>query len=166
MRRNRASLKKKNPVWFYLGKLGSLYFRVSRLIWGLINQLPEVYIRCFRKEVLSSSFMGRSCKMASCSSSGCGGHRRGSKKREVPYQDFSRIKSNVLGKIQRNQTTVSATDLYTDPSFPPNQSSLTYVYSGDDKYEKIEFKRPKVRFLLLSWHSEPSPVSSRDRIPL
>ncbi|XP_064597454.1 LOW QUALITY PROTEIN: calpain-1 catalytic subunit-like [Liolophura sinensis] len=81
--------------------------------------------------------------MASCSSSGCGGHHRGSKKREVPYQDYSRIKSNVLGKIQRKQTAVSLADLYTDPSFPPNQSSLTYVYSGDDKYEKIEFKRPK-----------------------
>ena len=34
--------------------------------------------------------------------------------------------------------------LHRDKTFPPDQSSLTYVYSGDDKYEKMVFKRPRV----------------------
>ncbi|CAD5115105.1 unnamed protein product [Dimorphilus gyrociliatus] len=34
-------------------------------------------------------------------------------------------------------------DLFTDNDFPPEQSSLTYVYSGDDKYERMEFIRAK-----------------------
>lgn len=33
--------------------------------------------------------------------------------------------------------------LFTDNDFPPEQSSLTYVYSGDDKYERMKFIRAK-----------------------
>ncbi|XP_046561732.1 calpain-3-like isoform X1 [Haliotis rubra] len=61
--------------------------------------------------------------------------------RETPYQDFTRIKNAVFirraarGHLDRD-------DLFTDPSFPPDWSSLTYVYSGDDKYERTVFKRP------------------------
>lgn len=39
---------------------------------------------------------------------------------------------------------VSNGKLFTDFSFPPDKSSLTYVYSGDDRYDKMVFKRPKV----------------------
>ena len=35
--------------------------------------------------------------------------------------------------------------LFVDATFPPDQSSLTYVYSGDDNYEQMVWKRPQVR---------------------
>lgn len=39
---------------------------------------------------------------------------------------------------------ITDSDLFVDASFPPDRSSLTYVYSGDDKYERTVFRRPKV----------------------
>ena len=60
------------------------------------------------------------------------------KTKEVPVQNYSKIKQLLLPSVQ------SGGSLYTDLSFPPDQSSLTYVYSGDDKYEKMVFKRPLV----------------------
>lgn len=63
--------------------------------------------------------------------------------REIPYQDFSKIKYNVLSK-RKPDGTIAENDLFGDPSFPPDLTSLTYVYSGDDRYERTIFKRPKV----------------------
>ena len=60
------------------------------------------------------------------------------KTKEVPVQNFSKIKQLFLPSV------LSGGPLFTDLSFPPDQSSLTYVYSGDDKYEKMVFKRPLV----------------------
>ncbi|KAK6168051.1 hypothetical protein SNE40_021953 [Patella caerulea] len=60
---------------------------------------------------------------------------------EIPYQDFSKIAESIYKK-RRSRGYLSPSDLFTDPSFPPDWSSLTYVYSGDDKYEKTIFKRP------------------------
>ncbi|CAL1546101.1 unnamed protein product [Lymnaea stagnalis] len=55
---------------------------------------------------------------------------------------FSRIKRMVLAKADlKGELTTS--DLFVDASFPPDRSSLTYVYSGDDKYERTVFRRPK-----------------------
>ncbi|XP_059144005.1 calpain-3-like [Physella acuta] len=62
--------------------------------------------------------------------------------RETPYQDYSRIKKMVQAKADlKGELTTS--DLFVDSSFPPDRSSLTYVYSGDDKYERTVFRRPK-----------------------
>lgn len=57
---------------------------------------------------------------------------------EVPVQDFARIQLMYLPNALSNGK------LFTDYAFPPDKSSLTYVYSGDDRYEKMVFKRPKV----------------------
>lgn len=59
---------------------------------------------------------------------------------EVPLQDYSRIQLMYLSNGK----------LFTDYSFPPDKSSLTYVYSGDDRYDKMIFKRPKVSLGLSS----------------
>ncbi|KAL4217684.1 Calpain-1 catalytic subunit [Mactra antiquata] len=56
---------------------------------------------------------------------------------EVPLQDFARIQLLFLPNVLSNGK------LFTDVSFPPDKSSLTYVYSGDDRYDKMVFKRPK-----------------------
>ena len=64
------------------------------------------------------------------------------KTKEVPVQNFAKIKYLFLPSV------LSGGQLFTDLSFPPDQSSLTYVYSGDDKYEKMVFKRPLVRVLV------------------
>ncbi|ESO83134.1 hypothetical protein LOTGIDRAFT_169536 [Lottia gigantea] len=61
--------------------------------------------------------------------------------KEIPYQDFSKIREAISRK-KENQIDLNSSDLFVDPSFPPDWSSLTYVYSGDDKYEKTVFKRP------------------------
>ena len=60
------------------------------------------------------------------------------KTKEVPVQNFAKIKLLYLPNA------LSGGQLFTDLSFPPDQSSLTYVYTGDDKYEKMVFKRPLV----------------------
>lgn len=60
---------------------------------------------------------------------------------EVPYQNFSLIKRNILSKCRQGKR-LSDVDLFVDPSFPPDLTSLTYVYTGDDRYEKMVFKRP------------------------
>ncbi|XP_041362152.1 uncharacterized protein LOC121378117 [Gigantopelta aegis] len=65
----------------------------------------------------------------------------GKRVRETPYQDFSRIKKGALTRRAARGFTAFE-DLFTDPSFPPDWSSLTYVYSGDDKYERTVFRRP------------------------
>ena len=90
---------------------------------------------------------------------------------EVPLQDYARIQLMFLPNA------LSKGKLFTDLSFPPDKSSLTYVYSGDDRYEKMVFKRPKVSGdptpsplkLLLSFLSIglslTSPYSSVDRAP-
>ena len=57
---------------------------------------------------------------------------------EVPLQDYARIQLMYL------PSAISNGKLFTDYSFPPDKSSLTYVYSGDDRYDKMVFKRPKV----------------------
>ncbi|GFR83442.1 calpain-3-like [Elysia marginata] len=63
-------------------------------------------------------------------------------RRETPYQDYQRIKSMVLAKADLKGV-LTTSDFFVDACFPPDRSSLTYVYSGDDKYEKTVFKRPK-----------------------
>lgn len=65
---------------------------------------------------------------------------------EVPYQNYTLIKRNVQSKSHL-RARLSDSDLFVDPSFPPDLTSLTYVYTGDDRYEKMVFKRPKVRFV-------------------
>ncbi|XP_071143608.1 uncharacterized protein [Mytilus edulis] len=62
---------------------------------------------------------------------------------EVPYQNFSLIKRNVKSKCRQGKR-LSDADLFVDPSFPPDLTSLTYVYTGDDRYEKMVFKRPTI----------------------
>ncbi|KAJ8321759.1 hypothetical protein KUTeg_000230 [Tegillarca granosa] len=65
------------------------------------------------------------------------------KNRELPYQSYQRIKKNVLSSKKNGGISgVTEKDLFIDPSFPPDKTSLTYVYSGDDRYEKMVFKRP------------------------
>ena len=58
------------------------------------------------------------------------------------------------GRQQRQQRLLRMKDLmmsttvdslFVDDSFPPDKSSLTYVYSGDDQYERMIFLRPPVR---------------------
>ncbi|KAI0207695.1 hypothetical protein LSAT2_007676 [Lamellibrachia satsuma] len=55
------------------------------------------------------------------------------------------------GRQQRQQRLLKMKDLmmsttvdslFVDDSFPPDKSSLTYVYSGDDQYERMIFRRP------------------------
>ncbi|XP_033726509.1 uncharacterized protein LOC117316119 [Pecten maximus] len=63
--------------------------------------------------------------------------------KEVPCQIYSRIKKDILDKRKENRNNLIAEgDLFVDPSFPPDLSSLSYVYSGDDRYEKMIFERP------------------------
>ncbi|XP_061165059.1 uncharacterized protein LOC133173991 [Saccostrea echinata] len=56
---------------------------------------------------------------------------------EVPYQNYDKLKQTILMKRQRGKH-----ELFVDPSFPPDLSSLTYVYIGDDRYERTKFARP------------------------
>ena len=65
---------------------------------------------------------------------------------EVPNQNFSLIKRNVQSNCRHGKR-LSDADLFVDPSFPPDLTSLTYVYTGDDRYEKMVFKRPLVSLL-------------------
>lgn len=58
---------------------------------------------------------------------------------EVPYQNYDKLKQTILVKRQRGKP-----ELFIDPSFPPDLSSLTYVYIGDDRYERTKFARPLV----------------------
>lgn len=58
---------------------------------------------------------------------------------EVPYQNYDKLKQTILMKRQRGKP-----ELFIDPSFPPDLSSLTYVYIGDDRYERTKFARPLV----------------------
>lgn len=62
---------------------------------------------------------------------------------ETPYQDFSRIRRTILA-LRDAKGYLTQEDFFVDPSFAPDMSSLTYVYSGDDKYERAVFKRPHV----------------------
>ncbi|KAL5014581.1 hypothetical protein ScPMuIL_008851 [Solemya velum] len=62
--------------------------------------------------------------------------------RELPYQSFTKIKQYVLSRREPDGT-IAENNLFVDPSFPPDLTSLTYVYSGDDRYERTIFKRPK-----------------------
>ncbi|KAK7495173.1 hypothetical protein BaRGS_00013583, partial [Batillaria attramentaria] len=62
--------------------------------------------------------------------------------RETPYQDINRIRRNILA-IRETKGTLSAEDYFVDPSFASDITSLAYVYSGDDKYERAIFKRPQ-----------------------
>ena len=63
--------------------------------------------------------------------------------RETPYQDINRIRRNILA-VRETKGSLSPQDYFTDPSFASDMTSLAYVYSGDDKYEKAIFKRPHV----------------------
>lgn len=61
---------------------------------------------------------------------------------EVPEQDFAEIRRNIMCK--KRGESIADEYLFVDSTFPPDQSSLTYVYSGDDKYERMVFRRPQV----------------------
>lgn len=63
---------------------------------------------------------------------------------KLPDQDIDEIRECVLAEAD-GQGMVSEGDLFVDPFFPPDQSSLNFVYSGDDKYERMVYKRPKVQ---------------------
>ena len=65
-----------------------------------------------------------------------------SKVQEVPKQEYEELRRKILSK--RRDGRVREKDLFVDPAFPPDETSLTYVYSGDDKYERMVFKRPQV----------------------
>ena len=62
---------------------------------------------------------------------------------ETPVQDYDVIKLDLLNrrKLRRDVRRDAA---WVDPVFPPDLSSLTYVYSGDDKYERMKFHRVTV----------------------
>ena len=79
-------------------------------------------------------------KKLSTSSSHSSNHRHES---ETPYQDFKRIKRTILA-IRETKGGLSSEDYFKDPFFTADITSLSYVYSGDDKYEKAVFKRPNV----------------------
>jgi len=57
---------------------------------------------------------------------------------DVPLQDFARLQLMHLPSAHSNEK------LFTDYTFPPDKTSLTYVYSGDDRYEQMVFTRAKV----------------------
>jgi hypothetical protein len=63
---------------------------------------------------------------------------------EVPYQNYDILKQTILKTRERGKP-----ELFVDPSFPPDLSSLTYVYIGDDRYERTEFARPLVGILII-----------------
>ena len=63
--------------------------------------------------------------------------------RETPYQDINRIRRNILA-VRETKGSLLPEDCFMDPSFASDMTSLAYVYSGDDKYEKAIFKRPHV----------------------
>ena len=63
---------------------------------------------------------------------------------EIPDQDFYEIQTRILALKSSEEDCLEDDDLHLDPLFPPDITSLTYVYSGDDKYERMTFKRPKV----------------------
>lgn len=90
------------------------------------------------------------------------------RKSEVQDPSFSAIKADFLSRRRRFEREVKlawqepgesipavlskliSDDLFIDKNFPPDISSLSYVYSGEDKYEKMVFKRPwvsKTRFI-------------------
>ena len=58
-------------------------------------------------------------------------------------EDLEEIRSLILKK-QNVSGYIKDCDLFIDEAFPPDISSLTYIYSGDDKYERMQFKRPRV----------------------
>lgn len=66
---------------------------------------------------------------------------------ELPEQDFDEIQARILSLKSSSDDCIAEEDLFRDLAFPPDISSLTYVYSGDDQYERMTFKRPKV-----NWH--------------
>ncbi|PVD32071.1 hypothetical protein C0Q70_07499 [Pomacea canaliculata] len=61
--------------------------------------------------------------------------------RETPYQDICRIRRTILA-LRDAKGSLSSDDYFVDPSFAPDMTSLAYVYSGDDKYERTIFQRP------------------------
>ncbi len=65
---------------------------------------------------------------------------------ELPLQDYDVIKEDLLNRRKsRHRDLDPERDLlWTDPVFPPDLTSLTYVYSGDDKYERMRFRRIRV----------------------
>ncbi|KAK7092094.1 hypothetical protein V1264_009695 [Littorina saxatilis] len=81
-------------------------------------------------------------KHSSSSSSSAGSNLATARRvRETPYQDITRIRRNILA-IKEAKGSLSPEDYFKDPSFTSDMTSLAYVYSGDDKYEKAIFKRP------------------------
>ena len=60
--------------------------------------------------------------------------------------DWERLRMRFLAKCRHGVLTED--DMYVDVLFPPDMTSLSYVYSGDDKYERMVFKRPKVGYAL------------------
>lgn len=65
------------------------------------------------------------------------------KKRAISNQNFEEIRRRILSK--RYQGILNGEDAFVDKLFPPDKGSLTYVYSGDDKYDRMSFRRPMVR---------------------
>ena len=61
----------------------------------------------------------------------------------LPDQDIDEIRECILTEAD-TLGHVADDDLFVDPYFPPDQSILNFVYSGDDKYERMVFKRPRV----------------------
>lgn len=68
--------------------------------------------------------------------------------RETPYQDICRIRRTILA-LRDAKGSLSSDDYFVDPSFAPDMTSLAYVYSGDDKYERTIFQRPHVSLILI-----------------
>ena len=84
------------------------------------------------------------------------------RKSDIPELSFSAIKADFLNRRRRFEREVKLAwqepgespptllsqmilkHLFVDKRFPPDISSLSYVYSGEDKYEKMVFKRPWV----------------------
>ena len=73
------------------------------------------------------------------------GRRRGSRGGGLTGERVTRDFSPGTSSSGRfNNGCVAEDDLYEDVDFPPDQSSLTYVYTGEHKYERMVFMRPKV----------------------
>ena len=61
---------------------------------------------------------------------------------QTPLRQFDSFR--LRAQTRRKRGMLLPEDLYVDPAFPPDMTSLSYVYSGDDKYERMVFTRPKV----------------------
>lgn len=107
-----------------------ILFQVSIYIWRKVHRWNTILV--FKFVIFDTGFVF----IKQALSKFMAGNRHNT---EVPYQNYDKLKQTILVKRQRGKP-----ELFIDPSFPPDLSSLTYVYIGDDRYERTKFARPLV----------------------